>query len=255
MAVFSMSCSSKRGQMVEKLKWGIVGKLPADASGNPSIGVAGPVAGIHNEAMLLAGGANFPDAPPWEGGKKAIHRDGTVLKRTQDGKWEASGTFALDHAVAYAASCATPNGVVFAGGEDESGALQSVGRLEWDAAAQKVVQEALPELPLPLSNAAMASLGDKLYLAGGQSADAVSDRFMVLDPGNTEKGWQALPDLPHPVSHAVLLAQSNGTYPCLYLIGGRKANPGSTSDLYDAVYCYDPKKNTWAPVSALPRAL
>lgn len=255
MAVFSMSCSSKRDQMVEKLKWGIVGKLPADASGNPSIGVAGPVVGIHNEAMLLAGGANFPDAPPWEGGKKAIYPDGTVLKRTQDGKWEASGTFTLKHAVAYAASCATPNGVVFAGGEDESGPLQSVGRLEWDASAQKVLQEALPELPLPLSNAAMASLGDKLYLAGGQSADEVSDRFLVLDPGDTAKGWQALPDLPHPVSHAVLLAQSNGTYPCLYLIGGRKANPGSTSDLYDSVFCYDPKKNTWAPVSALPRAL
>lgn len=254
-AVFSMSCSSKSDQMAEKLKWDIVGKVPADASGNASIGVAGPVVGIHNEVMLLAGGANFPEAPPWEGGKKAIYREGSALKRTRNGQWKASGSFALERPVAYAASCSMPTGVVFAGGEDESGPLRAVWRLKWDAAARKVVQESLPELPVALSNAAMANLGDKLYVAGGQSADEVSARFMVLDPGNTAKGWQALPDLPRAVSHAVLLAQSNGTYPCLYLIGGRKANPGSTSDLYDSVFCYDPKKNTWAPVSTLPRAL
>ncbi len=250
-----MSCSSKSDQMAEKLKWGIAGRLPADASGNPPLGVAGAVVGIHNEVMLLAGGANFPDALPWEGGKKAIYREGNILERTRDGKWEARGAFTLKNPVAYAASCSMPKGVVFAGGEDESGPLRAVWRLEWDAAAKKVAQEALPELPLPLSNAAMANLGDKLYLAGGQSADAVSNQFLVLNLEDSKKGWQELPQLPHAVSHAVLLAQSNGTYPCLYLIGGRKANPGSTSDLYDSVFCYDPKKNIWVPMHALPRAL
>ena len=33
-------------------------------------GVAGPFAGVSHGALIVAGGANFPDEKPWEGGKK-----------------------------------------------------------------------------------------------------------------------------------------------------------------------------------------
>ena len=33
-------------------------------------GVGGPNAGVHNGALIVAGGANFPNGPPWQVGDK-----------------------------------------------------------------------------------------------------------------------------------------------------------------------------------------
>jgi hypothetical protein len=41
--------------------------LPAADEGSAQIGLAGGFAGVHHGVMIFAGGANFPDAPPWEG--------------------------------------------------------------------------------------------------------------------------------------------------------------------------------------------
>ena len=45
--------------------WQSIDSLPT-----PNIGVAGAFSGVHNGAMVVAGGANFPNGMPWEGGKK-----------------------------------------------------------------------------------------------------------------------------------------------------------------------------------------
>ena len=47
------------------LNWQIVDSLPT-----PHIGVAGAFAGVYQEIMLIAGGANFPNGMPWEGAKR-----------------------------------------------------------------------------------------------------------------------------------------------------------------------------------------
>ncbi|MBK7099157.1 MAG: hypothetical protein IPH58_13430 [Sphingobacteriales bacterium] len=38
----------------------------------PSIGFAGMISGISNNKLIVAGGANFPDELPWQGGKNII---------------------------------------------------------------------------------------------------------------------------------------------------------------------------------------
>ena len=38
-------------------------------------GFAGPFAGVSGGALLVAGGANFPDKKPWEGGTKVWRTD------------------------------------------------------------------------------------------------------------------------------------------------------------------------------------
>jgi N-acetylneuraminic acid mutarotase len=38
--------------------------------GQPNPGVAGAFAGVSHGALLLAGGANFPNGYPWQGGTK-----------------------------------------------------------------------------------------------------------------------------------------------------------------------------------------
>lgn len=34
------------------------------------LGVAGPFAGVSNDALIVAGGTNFPNGAPWDGGGK-----------------------------------------------------------------------------------------------------------------------------------------------------------------------------------------
>src|SRR5688572_7918347 len=50
------------------------------------LGFAGPYAGVSNGALLVAGGANFPEGPPWEGHPKVWHDRIFVLERP-DGQW------------------------------------------------------------------------------------------------------------------------------------------------------------------------
>ncbi|MBR90601.1 MAG: galactose oxidase, partial [Verrucomicrobiales bacterium] len=42
------------------LKWEQLPLFPKD-----HIGVAGPFVGVHNDVLIVAGGANFPEGMPW----------------------------------------------------------------------------------------------------------------------------------------------------------------------------------------------
>ena len=53
--------------------------LPASEIGAQQFGLAGGFAGIHNGVMIFAGGANFPEAAPWEGGTKIWWQVATVV--------------------------------------------------------------------------------------------------------------------------------------------------------------------------------
>ena len=53
-------------------------------------GVAGPFAGVSGGALLVAGGANFPDRMPWEGGKK-VWLDRVWVLEKPDGVWREAG--------------------------------------------------------------------------------------------------------------------------------------------------------------------
>ena len=47
------------------------------------IGLNGSYSGIHNDVLIIAGGANFPDQPVWEGGKKHWHDEIYVLEKKE----------------------------------------------------------------------------------------------------------------------------------------------------------------------------
>ena len=53
-------------------------------------GFAGSFAGVSNGALIVAGGANFPDKKPWEGGGKVWYDTVFVLQRP-DGEWNVAG--------------------------------------------------------------------------------------------------------------------------------------------------------------------
>lgn len=235
----------------DQLDWTIGFSLPADSAGHPHLGLAGPVVGVHEDVLFIGGGANFPGGMPWRGSKKEYDRSLYAYRQNSDGQPELSGTFQLPDSVAYGAHCNTPQGLVVAGGENERGLSGQVLLIAWDATSKTPSFHHLPELPAPTANASMGLLGNVLYFAGGERIDAVSDELLALDLSRPETGWQLQAKLPYPVSHACLVAQLDG----IYLMGGRKRNPGDVSDFYDGVWYYEPATDEWTAKASLPKAI
>jgi len=229
----------------EQIVWSKAGELPALNAQIPNIGVAGAFVGVHNNVLMVAGGANFPDKMPWEGGSKVFGKKISVFNKV-NGKLEPiPSSFQLPQALAYGASVSTPQGIVCVGGEDEKGAKANVFLLKWNAQNRQVEIQTLPALPLSLSNALIATKNDKVYLAGGESSGKTVAIFLSLDLNKLEKGWQRLPDVPMPVSHAAGGIQSNGEGGSFFLLGGRRKNPDGISTFYSDCLAFDLKKNTW----------
>ena len=67
----------------DKLEWKALPDLPGD------LGVAGSFTGVHNDALIVAGGANFPDGVPWrptdDGGTSAKVYHDTIHVATRGG--------------------------------------------------------------------------------------------------------------------------------------------------------------------------
>jgi N-acetylneuraminate epimerase len=237
------------------MQWKIAAMLPAAKGQTKAIGFAGQVAGVHENVMMIAGGANFPDSMPWQGGKKRYYDDVYVYRKENNKIILLKKTGKLPSNIAYAASCSAPQGVVYAGGENENGISNKVFLMQWDKIKSSVIILDLPDLIVGLTNASATVNGNTVYIAGGETTSAVSDQFYCLDMNNRIEGWKQLPSLPKPISHAVLAVQSNGNNQCIYLAGGRKKNTNGISDLYSSVYEFDLKKNEWKEKGSLPYAL
>ncbi|WP_266202427.1 sodium:solute symporter family transporter [Pontibacter kalidii] len=248
--LFAFSAGRAEQQKPNNIAWSVAATLPA-APGQPvQPGLAGPLGGVHNNALLVGGGANFPDGLPWEGGKKKYWQDIFVLLRDEQGTYSwHDKTFQLPQPLAYSANVTTEKGIVSIGGENEQGIQNTVQLLQWNPAAKEVRIEKLPSLPLPLTNAAAALVDNQVYVAGGETTGKASNAFYRLNLSAPAKGWEKLPDLPKALSHAVAVVQSNGEYPALYLIGGRARTASGVSELYGSTFRYDPKKNNWKQLS------
>ena len=231
-----------------KLQWTIAAELPVAKNGQSSLGFAGMVAGVYENKLIVAGGANFPDAMPWKGGKKKYYDDVYVYAK-KGNRIVLQTQTKLPVNLAYAASCSITEGIVVAGGENENGISNKVYLLK--VANREITVSALVDLPFEITNASITVVGNKIYLAGGETATEASKQFLFLDLDNTTKGWQQLPQLPQPLSHTLLLANSNE----IYLIGGRKKNSNGISDLYSSVFEFNIQTNHWTEKQPLPYAL
>jgi cyclically-permuted mutarotase family protein len=246
----SVSFNACTQNNISTIEWKLAGELP-----QKNLGVAGPVTGVNNNVLIVAGGSNFPDSMPWLGGKKKYYNEGYIFKKTEEDSLIYFKSFQLPHTLSYPANCSTPQGIVAAGGENESGISNKVLLLQWNKAEENIIIKNLPALPFAVTNAAITSYNNKIYLAGGETKNAVSDNFLMLDLNDTAKGWQQLAHLPHAVSHAVMVTQSNNINTNIYLIGGRKKNENGISDLYAYTFEFDINKNEWMQKQLLPYAL
>ena len=236
-----------------QLNWKQVGAFPP-SKGIPSIGLAGQSAGMNNDCMIVAGGTNFPDKFPWEGGKKMYFDDIFLFRKSSNGMLSLSAAHKLPMNLGYAATVSTAKGLLMAGGENEKGILSKVMLIR--VGSNDTIQfSSLPDLPLPLTNAMAVSNKSLVYLIGGETGTRVSDKVFMLDLNNTASGWTSLPSIPVPVSHGVGIFVNGQHAKGIYIIGGRAKQQNGISDLYSSNHFFDISTLQWSLKASLPYGL
>ena len=101
----------------DAIVWDDALRLPAANDSTAHRGLAGVFAGKTGGKLVIAGGANFPGAMPWEGGEKRWYGDVYLYDETNG--WQ---TFpdALPRPAAYGVSVTLPGGMLCIGGCDAS---------------------------------------------------------------------------------------------------------------------------------------
>ena len=129
----------------------------------PGTGVARPYAGETSGVVLLAGGANFPDKPLVEGGKKVYH-DAILLcdPYAEKPSWREVGRLPVPRGEG--ASATTARGVLCVGGKvgmHGEMATNDCFLMRWDGNA--VQYDRLPHLPAPVVMPGLAVHGDTAW--------------------------------------------------------------------------------------------
>ena len=230
-------------------------RMESRVAGQLHPAVAGPVAGIASDRLIVAGGAWFPDGLPWKGGAKTYEDAIHAFEPKGDCLLEVPVKATLPERLAYSANCSTPQGVFFAGGENAAGISDRVGLIRWDDSSATVVVETLPPLPVPLTNASAAHCDRRVYVAGGETPKGPTGQCWFLDLGDLEGGWSPLPSLPRPASHAVLTAVEVDYMIVLQFFGGRCKKSDGISEIHDSVYELSPSEGKWIDRPSLPHPL
>lgn len=228
--------------------WTELASIPPSNGKAVQPGLAGAFTGVHNNALILAGGANFPNGGVWEGGTKVYHQDIYILEKKENGEyeWFEEKQFLLPQKVAYGLTLATDNGLLCIGGMNDTELLNSVFWVKWDAETKEIEIQDLPALPIPLANMSGGQIGDKIYVAA--SNDKTNSKyFLSLHLSNVEAGWEALPVWAgSPRTHAYGAVQNNGVHDCFYLFKGRFKGENATSTLLPDSWVYNPTTNSWS---------
>jgi SSS family solute:Na+ symporter len=232
------------------------GKLPSVGQ-EQNTGVAGAFSGIIGSKLIVAGGANFPDKKPWEGGIKTFY-DRIYIWQLKDttGIERIAGSQKLPFAVAYGASVSVPGGILCIGGNDHETCYAKTFLLRWDDQKKEVQYELFPDLPEPLTYASAVLSDHTVYVVGGSSSADGTDTgnyFYRLDlarQGTPGFGWEVAPPFPGPGRiHAVSAVQSNGTRPCIYLFSGRNVSQKNELTVFTDGLIYDPVLKKWDSIN------
>lgn len=230
-----------------ELNWEKLTSIPPKEGQTEQPGLAGAFIGVHNEVLLIAGGANFPNGPAWEGGAKVYHSDIYVLEKNgKDYKWLDNKAFSLPNKIAYGLTVPTEKGIVCIGGMNGSQTFDKAFILKWDNGLQATTIQDLPALPVPVANLAGGKIGDYIYAAASTEGNQ-QKYFWRLDLTNPQS-WETLPVWSGAArTHALGVVQNNGENDCFYLIKGRYAKNG-ISELYGDGFYYNPNKNEWSSI-------
>lgn len=231
----------------DNLKFGSNAVLP-NIDGGQNKGLAGVFSGYIDGNLLVIGGANFPDGTPAQGGTKKFHDDVYILDKKGDWHIIKQG---FQKPVAYGVSVTYGNSLICIGGNDSSSCFDDVIRVTMQGDFS-IKCDKLPSLPVPLSNASGCLVGNKIFIAGGNTStnpQVSSKYFLELDLHDSQRGWIELDSWPGPSrGYAVSVCQSDGYDNCLYLFSGREYNNDDWTVLDDG-YSYNPRLKEWKKLS------
>jgi len=244
----------------DMLTWHELSTLPASAGEVSHLGIAGPFAGVHNDALIIAGGANFPK-PVWRSSKVWHDTIHVLVKEEKDYRWVDGGQ--LDKPLAYGTSVSTESGVLCMGGNDANQTYADVFLLQWNPKTETVTQQTMPSLPTPCAYASSSMIGDTVFLAGGtveSGLETAQKNFWSLDLsklGRAGFGWEHLEPWPGPSrAFAITTAQHNGIEDCVYVMSGRRVGDTGDTEFLTDVYEYAPNRaEPWRRRADVPRCV
>ena len=246
-----------KGSIAEgfKLNWEVLTQIPPAKGQSWQPGLAGAFVGAHKDVLIIAGGANFPDGPAWEGGAKAYHSDIYVLEKiNEEYVWFDQQTFSLPSNLAYGSAVSTEAGILCIGGMDGRKPSDLVFLIKWNPSQKNIEIEDLPVLPRALANLSSGKIKDHIYVAGSDEQSG-QKYFWRINIKALAKGWEALPSWPGKArTHAVGIVQNNGEVDCFYLLKGRFRQANGVSELFSDGFCYNPQRNTWSAIGNRSRA-
>lgn len=232
---------------MDKIEWDNSLTLPS-LNDQPHIGLAGAFSGFIGNNLLVAGGANFPEAKPWCGGVKTWWNT-IYYKDIEDSssEWKIEKDI-LPASLAYGVSIELPEGVLCIGGCDSSQCYRDVFLIRINNGKINISND-WPSLPVPLANSTGALLNNKIYLAGGQESmedQSASNYFFMLDLADRKRGWQTLSSWSGDSrGYAVSVVQSDGFDKCFYLFSGRDYKSNGYVKVLTDGFVYNPRLDSW----------
>jgi N-acetylneuraminic acid mutarotase len=230
----------------------------AEPGGEKLGGYGGMFAGVQGDVLLLAGGTEFPEKMPWEGGVRVFSRGVHVLERkagenqAPEYRWVEAG-YELPVGMGCGASVSVADGLLCIGGATVDQVVDTCFLLRWNGEKRKVERVEFPKLPRALAWSSAAVVKQMVYVMGGTGvlgSGGGSKAFYALDlskrkGGAKEFAWKALPAWEGQARMlAVGVSGVEGSAEYVYLCGGR--NPGGEVDFLTDLHRYDPVKKDWS---------
>lgn len=213
------------------------------------IGFAGSFAGTSGGALIVAGGANFPDGgAPWTGSVKKWYDKVFVLENPA-GQWKEVGK--LPRPLGYGVSVSWRDALVCFGGSNEEGHYADAFIIRYING--QLITEELPSMPAPIANSCGIVIGDLVYIAGGiktPDSKSTEKNFWSLDLSNKEAQWKELPSWPGPSRMFSVAGSQDGDF---YLFSGAELRDGKREYLRDA-YKYK-LSGVWEKIADLPHSV
>ena len=241
---------AKHEQAPTVLEWSQLPPLP------DPIGLAGPFAGVSNDVLIIAGGANFPDGPFWEGNPKLWHDKVFALTDPQ-GNWISD--FKLPRPLGYGVSLTWNDKVVCLGGGDKDRHYADVFMLNWTGNKLEIIP--LPPMPGPCAFSAGVLVNNIVYVAGGQETPSSTEalrNFWALDLSGDAQNmkWEQLEPWPGKARILPVMAAQEGD---VFLISGARLYKGTdgkaTREFLTDCYRYNPQSKRWKRIADTPRPI
>lgn len=246
------------------ITWNAIGQLPDNSGGEnqpPNLGLGGPLVGVHNGALIIAGGSNFPiprGEDLWSDGTSKVYYDHiwVATRGSEDGNvtWHSTDK-TLPERLAYGATASHPLGMVIAGGTNGTDGSNAVHLLRWDKESGRLSLFELPALPAVSIRGGAAIIDDTLYVLPGSDGNSTTTDLYAFDmsrietdsngnpihqngvvnirsgPNGQEQStgpWRKMLSIPESGnenlsrSGAMVVAQSGDGGPVLYVVGGER---------------------------------